>query len=379
VFLNRLKLLPTTVANVKVFARVAPDQKELVMKEMRSLGLVTLMCGDGTNDVGALKTADVGVALLQASGEQKQTRPKKNRLKIVGGDNYKRKSSSKAANEVALGGVAPVVRLGDASMASPFTAKAVSVLPCLDIIRQGRCTLVTTLQMYKILGLNCLCTAYVLSVQYLDGVKMGDTQATWSGMLTALMFLFLSHAKPLPHLAPQRPHPSLQCAYFLLSVLGQFAVHLTFLIRAVTGAVALMPPDTPKPEVDGDFAPNIINTVSYLVNVHIMVTTFAVNYVGAPFNTPLVKNKLLLSILCVAYAMIALILSGEGQPLEDMLELVPVPSAFRGRLVGMAMLDVVLAFLVEHTLRYLFPAQSGPRKINTVSSTRDNSESKKTK
>jgi cation-transporting ATPase 13A1 len=69
-----------------------------------------------------------------------------------------------------------VVRLGDASMASAFTAKATSVEPCRDLIRQGRCTLVTMLQMYKILGVNCLCTAYILSVQNLQGVKQGDIQ-----------------------------------------------------------------------------------------------------------------------------------------------------------------------------------------------------------
>jgi hypothetical protein len=56
------------------------------------------------------------------------------------------------------------------------------------------------------------------------------TQATLSGVLTAGMFYFISNAKPLPQLSPVRPHPSIFCAYFFASLLGQFVLQLGFLV-----------------------------------------------------------------------------------------------------------------------------------------------------
>ena len=72
------------------------------------------------------------------------------------------------------GGMDAQLELGDACIAAPFTYKFSSLKSVKRTIRQGRSTLVSTFQQYKILSLNCLISAYTMSALYLDGVKMGD-------------------------------------------------------------------------------------------------------------------------------------------------------------------------------------------------------------
>ena len=60
------------------------------------------------------------------------------------------------------------------------------------------------------------------------------------GMLSAMLFFVISHAKPLDKLSPQRPHPNIFSAYVFMSLLGQFAAHMVFLIYMYYGALEAM-------------------------------------------------------------------------------------------------------------------------------------------
>ena len=230
------------------------------------------MCGDGTNDVGALKHSHVGVALLSSNSttdnpeyEQKK-RAKLNEAQTLSNEvsaassmlrnsgmspnlNTQQQSIVNAQKKLAEvlkeleeAEQAHIVKLGDASIASPFTYKQSSIQCVCHIIKQGRCTLVTTLQMFKILALNALILAYSQSVLYLDGIKLSDGQATMQGLLLAGCFLFISRSKPLKTLSKSRPLPDIFNLYTVITVLGQFAVHLGVLIYLVNQAHLISPP-----------------------------------------------------------------------------------------------------------------------------------------
>ncbi len=109
------------------------------------------MCGDGTNDVGALKHAQVGVALLSNSGSNNNAEyEQKKKAKISEAQKLHSEVTSarqlppalspnqqavsnaqKKLNEVLKeleeAEQSHIVKLGDASIASPFTYKQSSI------------------------------------------------------------------------------------------------------------------------------------------------------------------------------------------------------------------------------------------------------------
>ncbi|KAI1577330.1 MgtA Cation transport ATPase [Pyrenophora tritici-repentis] len=418
-----------------VYARVSPKQKEEILLGLKDCGYTTLMAGDGTNDVGALKQAHIGVALLNGTredldkiGEHFRNTQMKNvyekqcnlmqrfnqpqpPVPIVIAHLYppgpanphyekameaqaKKKGLLPAANGIAngtdsngtlveqkpgqaqtqqaaanfaqqmqekmmaqemeeLAGEPPTIKLGDASVAAPFTSKLANVVAIPNIIRQGRCTLVATIQMYKILALNCLISAYSLSVLYLDGIKFGDGQVTISGMMMSVCFLSISRAKTVEALSKERPQHNIFNTYIIGSVLGQFAIHIVTLIY-VSQYVQRVEPKDPNPDLEKEFEPSLLNSAIYLLQLIQQISTFAINYQGRPFRESIRENKGmywgLISVSGVAFSC-----ATEFIPeLNQKLKLVPFTSDFKFMITSIMAFDFVACYVIEKSLKFFF-------------------------
>jgi cation-transporting ATPase 13A1 len=134
---------------VFVYARVSPSQKEYILLALKAAGYTTLMCGDGTNDVGALKHAHVGIAMLNSTPEdlekitqrmrqRRMAELKKRQEEMMkqwgvqlpeeqrqqGQKSALAKKQAEAMSEMMeTMDDMPVLKFGDASVAAPFVSK----------------------------------------------------------------------------------------------------------------------------------------------------------------------------------------------------------------------------------------------------------------
>ncbi|CAD8051496.1 unnamed protein product [Paramecium sonneborni] len=325
------------IINFCIFARMSPKQKETIIIQFKKQGKGVLMCGDGTNDVGALKKADVGIALVTNQGEeqkedeeeeerianlsfteqlkqvkiqQEELRKKMNEAK---GDKEKMKNIANQHMQQQAAGLfdmGPSYKFGDACIAAPFTSKMSTSIRCVHtILKQGVCTLVTTIQTYKIMALQSVLNAYSLSALHMQSLKMSETQMTLMGILGAAYYFCYSSAKPQKTLSKIKPSFSIFEFSFFISLTLQVILHIWSMHYAIHHIAMPNMTDIEKEiKNDTEFKPTFLNTTVFLLQLLQQSCIFLFNHPGEPHmqkidvNSKFFKSLFIPLVLCIISA-----------------------------------------------------------------------------
>lgn len=173
---------------VRVVGRCTPFDKVSVISAFIELGHVTLMCGDGGNDCGALKTAHVGIALSDA----------------------------------------------EASIVSPFTSLDKSIHSVVEVLREGRCALASAFASYKYM----IMYGQVETINQLINSYFQITFAEWcwvfmDGVWVITLAFSLPLARAAKKLSLTRPTASLLGPATMFSACGVLAIHFIFIVIAL--------------------------------------------------------------------------------------------------------------------------------------------------
>merc|ERR1712224_637430 len=87
----------------------------------------------------------------------------------------------------------------------------------------------------------------------------------------------------------------------ITSLMVQFAVHLACLILAVDITRPFVDAKDPAMKPDGEFKPNVINSVVFLLSAIMQINTFSVNYHGHPYMQSLRENTLMWKAVMIGY------------------------------------------------------------------------------
>lgn len=162
-----------------VFARMSPTQKQSLVEELQGMGTMVAFCGDGANDCGALRTANVGISLSEA----------------------------------------------EASVAAPFTSQVADISCVLRLLQEGRCALVTSFGCFKFMMLYSLVQFTTSVLLATHGFYPADGQLLYVDLFLICISTFAMNSVPAAvKLTSRLPLQKLISLPFLLTIAGHFVI-----------------------------------------------------------------------------------------------------------------------------------------------------------
>lgn len=282
-----------------------PDQKaELVA--MYQDKLRTAMTGDGSNDCGALKQADIGLSL-----------------------------SSEA----------------EATMAAPFTSASPSPLSLITLLREGRAALVTSFACFRYIVCYSMIQFISVEILYYNCATYGN----WHYLIQDLLAVFplavvMSRTEAASTLCPQRPPGVLFSFKPAFSLLCQCVLILTtqlvgiFLLVGSPGFVA-----TPVDGGDLPYETHETFFLQHLCMLQYMFVCFALS-IGRPHRRPMWTNHWLVVLLVFLLLIQLWLMFVQPEAVVTFFEFLIVPNSISLLAFVLALVYGALSFAFEYWL-----------------------------
>ena len=175
--------------NGYIFARMSPEHKTILVECLREEKFTVLMCGDGANDCGALRAADVGVSLS----------------------------------------------IEEASIAAHFTSNRPDISCLIKLLREGKASLVTSIQTFKYMMMYSLIQFVAVTILLVLNSYLTDNQFLASDLFIIFPLAFLiARTGAYEKLTAHQPNGALICLPIICSILlqtliqfcGQYGIYL---------------------------------------------------------------------------------------------------------------------------------------------------------
>ncbi|KZT40553.1 hypothetical protein SISSUDRAFT_1044071 [Sistotremastrum suecicum HHB10207 ss-3] len=307
-----LETLHRMLVKAQIFARMSPDEKHELVERLQSLGYTVAFCGDGANDCGALKAADVGISLSEA----------------------------------------------EASVAAPFTSNIPDIGCVIQVIKEGRAALVTSFSCFKYMALYSLIQFTTITLLYSFASSLGDFQFLYIDLFIIIpIAVSMGRTLPFEKLHPKRPTANLVSKKVLASIIGQILITsviqfwVFFWVRAQSWYT---PPPDPDPVEDKLESLNFENTTLFLISSFQYILVAAVFSIGPPYRRPMWTNAPLMLSIIVLATFSTIVLLAPPQVAVLLLDIMPLPRDAKLALLGISALNVVASLAFERWLQGLF-------------------------
>jgi predicted P-type ATPase len=162
-----------------IFARMSPDHKTLLVEAMKDEKFVVCMCGDGANDCGALRAADVGVSLS----------------------------------------------IEEASIAAPFTSNKANISCLIKLFREGKNSLVSSIQTFKYMMIYSLIQFISVFLLTVYNSLLTDNQFLVSDLfITFPLAMFIARTGAYGKLTHHKPTGALISMPIISSIIIQVII-----------------------------------------------------------------------------------------------------------------------------------------------------------